>query len=115
MREQVGRGLDQVAARRQIERRAGKDGAAPESEQGFAGAGVVGIEPQRRLRRVMRGQHARRRRRLFVGRRLIASGCAQHALDRLARQAAGPQQRRLAGAGDDGRLNADLAVGRRRE
>src|SRR5690242_20526008 len=52
MREKVCSGLDQVAARRQIEQRTGKIRRPPESEQGLSRLGAIGIEAQRGLRRV---------------------------------------------------------------
>ncbi len=69
------------------------------------------IEPQPRPRRIMRGELPGRERRLVVVRRwrrpAARIGEREHALDRRARQAARPQQHRLAEAGDDGRFEPD--------
>ena len=109
MREQISRRLDQVAARRQIERRAWKRRRRAESEQGFAWLRGFGIKAQRGLRRVVRSQHAgRKRARLHLTER-NRERVAEHALDRVAGQAAGPQQCRLADAGHDRRFDADRA------
>src|SRR5665647_1374970 len=53
MRKQIGGRLDQIGARRQIERGAGKLRRRPEGEQSFVIARRFGVEPQLGLRRVM--------------------------------------------------------------
>ena len=82
-------------------------GNRPEREQGFAGRHALRIEPQRRARRVMRGEHSGRERRVIGRGGGIGERAPQRALDRLARHAAGPQQHRRAEAGDDGGFDAD--------
>ena len=60
MGEQVGGGLDEIAARRQVEHRRGAFGArAPgraEGQQRLARFDLLGVEPQPRARRVMGGE-----------------------------------------------------------
>src|SRR5262245_14281593 len=108
MREQVGCGLYQVPAWRQIKHWTGKIRRRTESEQGLARPSAIGPETQQRLWGVMRSQHAWRRWRLFICRDQRQWG-AENPLDGFAREPAGPQQCRRAGTGNDRRLQADLA------
>ena len=99
MREEVGGRLDQIAGRREIER-------ALARRRRMRGRTPAGLRPartltalsrSRRSRRVVRGEHAGRERRIVAPTApASAKRVAEHALDRLARQAAGPQQRRIA-------------------
>ena len=70
----------------------------------------MSVKPQRRARRIMRGEHSRREGRVvhssdFRGR--IRKRPIERALDCFARQAAGPQQGWIAEAGNDGQFDAD--------
>ena len=108
MRKQIGRRLDQVAARRQIERDAGR-GRRPEAR-----AAPRRVRPRRHrgaaapwarnARRACRARAARRRR----VRRIRQRSPSTRSIC-LARQPAGPQQGRRAETGDDGRFDADRA------
>ena len=99
---------------REVERRRGPLGAGrrsrAEREQGLARPHLGRVEPQRGARRVVRRQHAGRERRFAVlggGGRLVDLA-PERPLDRLARNAAGAQQRHAAAdAGDDRRLDPD--------
>ena len=116
--EQIRRGLGEIAApatdcgsrdrglaRRQI--------AGPNASSASPGSTSVGIEPHLRRRRVMRRQHPGRERRASpaVAGGRIGQRETEHALDRLARHAAGPQQPRRAEAADDGRIRPRPSTG----
>src|SRR5713226_959666 len=64
--EKIGGGLIEIAARRQIQHRGrrvnSRHRGGTESQQRLAVFNSLGIEPDLRARRVMRGQHARRQR-----------------------------------------------------
>ena len=65
MREQIRGGLDQIARRRQIEGALRAGGAAgPKASSASPGRTPTRIEPQRRPRRIVRGEHAGRERRV---------------------------------------------------
>ena len=80
-----------------------------EREQRFAHSHAPGFEPQRRARRVVRGEHAGRERRVVLARASgnVRAPSSQHALDRVTRQSAGTQQHRLTEARDDRGLDPD--------
>ena len=111
--KQVGRGLDQVAARRQVENDRGMFGAGrhsgAEGEQGLAGIDAVHLQAKPRARCVMGFDHAGRDRRVRIerARRRVLKRFAEHRFDLLARQAAGPQQHGTVETADDGGLDAD--------
>ena len=87
--EKIGRRLDEIAARRQIEHQPVAAKRPAKIESRLARLQLVRVEPQAGARRVMRRGHARRD---DISSRL-AKPCPQNRLDLLARYGAGTQQR----------------------
>ena len=102
----------EIAARRKIKRPA--SGAAPKASSASPSRAASGVEPQPCLGRVMRGQHARRQRRVGVGRRLdqacgrARARCRRAPGRRGAAASGSPRQR------NDGRIRRRRRRGRRR-
>jgi hypothetical protein len=112
--EQIGGGLGEVAACRQIHHCGSgvnsRNCSEAEREQCLAGLDPISMKPDACARRVMGGQHARRQRlpAVAVGiDRRLQQRPAEHAFDLGAGQAAGPEQHWLVEAADNGRFDAD--------
>ncbi len=114
MAEQIGGGLGEVAACRQIHHCGSgvnsRNCSEAEREQCLARLDLISMKPNLGARRVMGGQHARRQRLSAVGVGVcwrLQQQAAEHTFDLGAGQAAGPQQHRLIEAADNGRFHAD--------